>query len=98
MTRSMRRRLSLWLVPICVAAGLFAPSAASASSSAKCAAQVNNTPSTLLPCIQQADLWNYMQAFQNIANANPSPADGHPSRNSGEPGYKASADYVANLM
>jgi hypothetical protein len=59
---------------------------------------VNDTPSKLLPCIQQADLWNYMQAFQNIANANPSPADGHPSRNSGEPGYKASADYVANLM
>jgi len=38
-----------------------------------------------------------MQAFQAIANANPGP-DGHPSRNSGEPGYKASADYVARLM
>jgi len=36
--------------------------------------------------------------FQTIADDNPSPADGHPSRNSGEPGYKASADYVANLM
>jgi Zn-dependent M28 family amino/carboxypeptidase len=32
-----------------------------------------------------------------IAKANPGP-DGHPSRNSGEPGYKASVDYVANLM
>jgi Zn-dependent M28 family amino/carboxypeptidase len=38
-----------------------------------------------------------MQAFQAIADANPGP-DGHPSRNSGEPGYKASADYVAKLM
>jgi hypothetical protein len=38
-----------------------------------------------------------MQAFQAIANANPGP-DGHPSRNSGEPGYKASVDYVAELM
>jgi Zn-dependent M28 family amino/carboxypeptidase len=38
-----------------------------------------------------------MQAFQAIADANPGP-DGHPSRNSGEPGYKASVDYVANLM
>jgi Zn-dependent M28 family amino/carboxypeptidase len=38
-----------------------------------------------------------MQAFQAIADANPGP-DGHPSRNSGEPGYKASADYVATLM
>src|SRR5438477_6568129 len=38
-----------------------------------------------------------MKAFQAIADANPG-ADGHPSRNSGEPGYKASVDYVANLM
>jgi Zn-dependent M28 family amino/carboxypeptidase len=38
-----------------------------------------------------------MQAFQAIADANPGP-DGHPSRNSGEPGYKASVDYVARLM
>ena len=35
--------------------------------------------------------------MQAIADANPG-ADGHPSRNSGEPGYKASVDYVANLM
>ena len=39
-----------------------------------------------------------MQQFQAIAAANPSPADGMPSRNSGEPGYKASADYVASVM
>src|SRR5207253_5656416 len=39
-----------------------------------------------------------MQKFQAIADANPSPADGMPSRNSGEPGYKASADYVASVM
>jgi hypothetical protein len=38
-----------------------------------------------------------MQKFQAIANANPG-TDGHPSRNSGEPGYKASADYVASVM
>jgi len=38
-----------------------------------------------------------MKAFQAIADQNPGP-DGHPSRNSGEPGYRASADYVANLM
>jgi hypothetical protein len=58
---------------------------------------VNDTPSKLVSCIQTADLWNHMQAFQAIADANPGP-DGHPSRNSGEPGYKASADYVARLM
>jgi Peptidase family M28 len=39
-----------------------------------------------------------MENFQAIADANPSPADGHPSRNSGEPGYKASVDYVAQVM
>jgi hypothetical protein len=38
-----------------------------------------------------------MKAFQAIADQNPGP-DGHASRNSGEPGYKASVDYVANLM
>jgi hypothetical protein len=38
----------------------------------------------------------HMQAFQAIADANP--VDGDGSRNSGEPGYKASVDYVARLM
>jgi len=60
--------------------------------------RVNDTPSKLLPCITTDDLWNHMKKFQAIADANPSPADGHPSRNSGEPGYKASADYVAQVM
>jgi hypothetical protein len=71
---------------------------ASAVTSAECAARVNDTPSKLVECIQQDDLWKHMENFQAIANANPSPADGHPSRNSGEPGYKASADYVAQVM
>jgi Peptidase family M28/PA domain len=38
-----------------------------------------------------------MKAFQAIADANPGP-DGMASRNSGEPGYKASVDYVARVM
>jgi hypothetical protein len=98
MSRRIGVRAALWLAPVCVAACFVAPSSASAISSAQCARQVNDTPNTLLPCIQKGDLWNYMQNFQAIADANPSPADGHPSRNSGEPGYKASAVYVANLM
>ena len=77
---------------------LFAPSSAPAISSSGCDNRVNDTPRKLVECIQTADLWNHMQAFQAIADANPSPADGHPSRNSGEPGYKASADYVAKVM
>jgi hypothetical protein len=90
-------RLSLsWLVPLClVAAGLLAPTPAGAS--AECDAQVNDTPGKLLPCIQTGDLWNHMQAFQAIADANPG-LDGHPSRNSGEPGYWASVQYVKDKM
>src|SRR5436309_14020005 len=92
------RRLHLWGVLLCaVVVGLIAPMQAGAVSSAQCATQVNDTPSKLLPCITKNDLWKIMQDFQAIANANPGP-DGHPSRNTGEPGYKASADYVAALM
>jgi hypothetical protein len=39
----------------------------------------------------------HLRAFQAIADANPGP-DGHPSRNSGEPGYLASVHYVADAM
>src|SRR2546423_7010997 len=95
---SKSRRPRSWIVALCIAVvGLVAPTHAGAISSAQCDAQVNDTPSKLLPCIQKNDLWKHMQKFQAIANANPGP-DGHPSRNSGEPGYKASADYVASVM
>src|SRR5436190_2503090 len=98
MQQRMRWRVGrAWLIPLCVAAGLFVPSSASAISSAACNARANDTPGKLVPCIQTNDLWNHMKALQQIADANPGP-DGHPSRNSGEPGYKASADYVANVM
>jgi hypothetical protein len=82
---------------LCVAAWLLVPTSAGAVSSTGCDHRVNDTPETLVPCIQTADLWAHMQNFQAIANANPGP-DGMPSRNSGEPGYKASVDYVANVM
>ncbi|TML02639.1 MAG: M28 family peptidase [Actinobacteria bacterium] len=87
-----------WLVPLCVAAWLVMPASAGATvSSAGCDNRSNDTPSKLVECVRTGDLWQHMQAFQAIADANPGP-DGHPSRNAGEPGYKASADYVANLM
>src|ERR1700758_254733 len=72
-------------------------SASKGPTSAECLARANDTPSRLLECVQTKDLWNHMQQFEAIAKANPGP-DGHPSRNSGEPGYKASADYVASAM
>jgi len=97
-----------WLVAVAVAAltvaavaaapaGARPASAADGPSPAGCADRTNNTAPKLLECISTADLWGYMKAFQAIADQNPGP-DGHPSRNSGEPGYKASADYVASLM
>ena len=94
----------MWLVPLSMAVAALAPAvgpvtatSALATTSDQCDTQVNDTPSKLLPCIRTDDLWNHMKAFQAIADANPGP-DGMPSRNSGEPGYKASVDYVANLM
>jgi hypothetical protein len=87
------------------AAGTLSPVASNATPAAPtpdanptaCANRVNNTPEKLINCVNKDDLWNHMKAFQAIADANPGP-DGHASRNSGEPGYKASADYVAKLM
>jgi Zn-dependent M28 family amino/carboxypeptidase len=100
----MQQRLRLrqrhsWLALFCaaVAGGLLAGPSASAITPAQCDARANDAPSKLIDCIQTADLWNHMKAFQKIANQNPGP-DGHPSRNSGEPGYRASVDYVAARM
>jgi hypothetical protein len=95
-----------WLLSCCVVVALGMVATANASAMTKtanapqpsCATQVNDTPSKLIPCITTKDLWNHMKKLEAIAIANPSPADGHPSRNSGEPGYKASADYVAQVM
>jgi hypothetical protein len=87
-----------WVLSLCLAAGLAVGATGSASAVPDpCLTQANDTPSKLLPCIRTADLWQHMVNFDAIAKLNPGP-DGHPSRNSGEPGYKASVDYVANLM
>ena len=66
-------------------------------SDAQCASRVNDTEAKLVECIRKDALWTHMQAFQQIAYANPGP-DGHASRNSGEPGYLASVNYVADLL
>jgi Zn-dependent M28 family amino/carboxypeptidase len=86
------------LVAACLAIGVLAPAGASAEpSSAACNARANDTAKKLIPCIKTADLWNHMKAFQAIADAHPG-LDGHPSRNSGEPGYLASVNYVKQKM
>ena len=94
---STARLRGAWLVGVCALAGLMAPASAGAVTSAECDARANDTPSKLVACVQKNDLMAHLQRFQDIANANPGP-DGKPSRNSGEPGYKASADYVAQVM
>ena len=87
-----------WLLPLCAAITLTAPAAgASAGGSKACENRDNHSPKKLVECIQTADLWSEMTDLQAIADANPGP-DGHASRNSGEPGYRASADYVADAM
>jgi hypothetical protein len=87
-----------WVLSLCVAAGLALGATGNVNAAPDpCTTQVNDTPSTLVPCIRTADLWQHMVNLDAIAKANPGP-DGHPSRNSGEPGYSASVDYVANLM
>ncbi len=107
MSRRLGRRLRWPLVLVSISAVVIAlanaaapaaaPAGAGTPSAAQCDTRANNTPAKLLPCIRTDDLWNHMKAFQAIADANPGP-DGMPSRNSGEPGYKASADYVAGVM
>lgn len=99
------RRLALVTAAAVAAATGFLPmlassadaSTASDANPTACAQRVNDTPQKLVDCVTRADLWAHMVKFQQIADANPG-ADGHPSRNSGEPGYKASADYVADVM
>src|SRR5689334_24693572 len=94
----MPQRVRQWWLPaLCAAAVLCLPATAKAQSASGCDNWVNDTPGKLVPCITTNDLWAHMKAFQAIADANPG-ADGHPSRNSGEPGYKASVDYVADAM
>jgi hypothetical protein len=95
---SVRRLSATLFAGLLAAAALATPTTAGAApTSAQCLARVNDTPAKLIECIQKGDLSAHMDALQAIANANPGP-DGHPSRNSGEPGYKASADYVAAVM
>ena len=92
------RRLRVGVVGLSAVVCLLAPAAASADPSpAQCDARANDTAAKLVECVQTNDLMAHLQKLQDIANANPGP-DGKASRNSGEPGYKASVDYVADVM
>src|SRR4029450_14040543 len=91
MPQRLRRRLApACLVSLVVAVGLLAPGSAGAITSNQCEARVNDTPDKLIECVKTGDLWKHMEAFQAIADANPG-LDGHPSRNSREPGCTQAA-------
>lgn len=71
--------------------------AVQAPTEAACLRRNQDSADALVQCIRRDALWQHMIAFQQIANDNPGP-DGYPSRNIGEPGYLASAQYVAQKM
>ena len=60
-------------------------------------APVRETPEKLVAAIQSGALWRHLTHFQTIADRHPD-AQGHGNRDTGTPGYKASVNYVANLM
>ena len=60
-------------------------------------ASIQDTPEKLLAAIHGTDLWQHLSDFQTIADRHPD-AGGHGNRDTGTAGYRASVDYVANLM
>jgi hypothetical protein len=78
-------------------AGTASCHAAAPISEAACRARANDTAAKLVERIKKQALWHQLSAFQRIADENPG-SDGHPNRNTGTPGYKASVDDVAALM
>lgn len=60
-------------------------------------APVRETPEKLVASIQENALWQRLSHFQTIADQHPG-EDGHGNRDTGTSGYKASVNYVANLM
>ena len=60
-------------------------------------APARKTSQELVDAVQQGSLWQRLSHFQTIADSHPD-RDGHGNRDTGTSGYKASVDYVANLM
>jgi hypothetical protein len=62
-----------------------------------CQTRDNDSLAKVEDCIRESDLWRRLSRFQTIADENPGPK-GHPNRNTGTSGYRASVAYVAGLM
>ena len=93
----MRIRIIQTAALLVLVAATSAIQAQGAPSPQACHARVNNTVAKLLECTQAQELWRHLEDFQAIADQNPG-TSGHPNRDTGSPGYKASVDYVATLM
>ena len=64
---------------------------------AACADRVKHSAADLTSCVRLEALWQHLETFQAIADANPD-RKGHGNRNTGTRGYEASVDYVARTM
>jgi hypothetical protein len=62
-----------------------------------CDNRVNDTLQKLEQCMTRSSLLHRLANFQRIADEHPG-SNGHPNRNTGTAGYKASVAYVATLM
>jgi hypothetical protein len=62
-----------------------------------CERRNNDAFAKLEQWIQRRSLWQHLAQFQKIADAHPGPL-GHGNRDTGTAGYKASVDYVADLL
>ena len=60
-------------------------------------APVRETADKLVAAMQNGALWQHLTHFQTIADLHPG-SDGHGNRDTGTSGYRASVEYVANLM
>ena len=67
------RRARSFVAMMCLVLGVTLVPAANVVATPGCDAQVNDTPSKLVPCIQTDDLWTTWRTFQAIADANPGP-------------------------
>ena len=97
-TASLR---TAWLVfcVLCVSALVLVTTAAGADPTpAECDLRVNDTPSKLIAVHPDERSLEPHAGVPGDRRRQSRPATGMPSRNSGEPGYKASADYVAKVM
>jgi Zn-dependent M28 family amino/carboxypeptidase len=103
--RAGRRRAGLLAVALAVLVSLVAaPTAAGAGGEGgpghggghghgnRCERSTNNSYSKLLDCVTPEGVFEHLEAFQDIADANGG------TRASATPGYDASADYVAGLL